>query len=50
MGAGPPYVGDGTTAPTKQIAIAMGGGANAALGAFDSLLRTPVLPPLGASG
>jgi alkyl hydroperoxide reductase subunit F len=35
--------GDATTAPTKQIVIAMGDGANAALGAFDSLLRTPVL-------
>jgi alkyl hydroperoxide reductase subunit F len=34
--------GDATTVPTKQIVIAMGDGANAALGAFDSLLRTPV--------
>jgi alkyl hydroperoxide reductase subunit F len=36
--------GDATTVPTKQIVIAMGDGANAALGAFDSLIRTP-LPP-----
>ena len=36
--------GDATTVPTKQIVIAMGDGANAALGAFDSLIRTPVLP------
>jgi alkyl hydroperoxide reductase subunit F len=35
--------GDATTVPTKQIVIAMGDGANAALGAFDSLLRAPVL-------
>ncbi|WP_257296463.1 alkyl hydroperoxide reductase subunit F [Endozoicomonas sp. YOMI1] len=33
--------GDVTTAPYKQIIIAMGGGANAALGAFDYLIRTP---------
>ena len=38
--------GDATTVPTKQIVIAMGDGANAALGAFDSLLRTPVLPDM----
>ncbi len=38
--------GDATTVPTKQIVIAMGDGANAALGAFDSLLRAPVLPQL----
>jgi alkyl hydroperoxide reductase subunit AhpF len=30
--------------PAKQIVIAMGDGANAALGAFDSLLRAPVHP------
>ena len=33
--------GDVTTAPYKQIIIAMGDGANAALGAFDYLLRAP---------
>jgi alkyl hydroperoxide reductase subunit F len=38
--------GDATTVPTKQIVIAMGDGANAALGAFDSLIRTPVPPGL----
>ena len=31
--------GDVTTAPYKQIIIAMGDGANAALGAFDYLIR-----------
>ena len=31
--------GDVTTAPYKQIIIAMGGGANASLGAFDYLIR-----------
>jgi alkyl hydroperoxide reductase subunit F len=42
--------GDATTVPTKQIVIAMGDGANAALGAFDALLRAPVPPALeGAS-
>ena len=34
--------GDVTTAPYKQIIIAMGGGANAALGAFDYLIRNPL--------
>ncbi|OED44716.1 alkyl hydroperoxide reductase subunit F [Endozoicomonas sp. (ex Bugula neritina AB1)] len=34
--------GDVTTAPYKQIIIAMGSGANAALGAFDYLIRSPV--------
>ena len=34
--------GDVTTAPYKQIIIAMGSGANAALGAFDYLIRTPL--------
>ncbi len=34
--------GDATTAPYKQIIIAMGSGANAALGAFDYLIRTDV--------
>lgn len=33
--------GDVTTAPFKQIIIAMGSGATAALGAFDYLIRTP---------
>ncbi|MCL6270624.1 alkyl hydroperoxide reductase subunit F [Sansalvadorimonas sp. 2012CJ34-2] len=33
--------GDVTTAPYKQIIIAMGSGANAALGAFDYLIRLP---------
>ncbi len=33
--------GDVTTAPYKQIIIAMGSGANSALGAFDYLIRTP---------
>jgi len=36
--------GDATTVPTKQIVIAMGDGANAALGAFDNLIRTPISP------
>lgn len=31
--------GDATTAPYKQIVIAMGSGANASLGAFDYLIR-----------
>lgn len=34
--------GDVTTAPFKQIIIAMGSGANASLGAFDYLIRSPV--------
>jgi alkyl hydroperoxide reductase subunit F len=34
--------GDATTAPYKQIIIAMGEGAKAALGAFDHLIRTPL--------
>ena len=33
--------GDATSAPFKQIVIALGSGANAALGAFDYLIRTP---------
>ena len=33
--------GDVTTVPYKQIIIAMGNGANASLGAFDYLIRTP---------
>jgi len=35
--------GDVTTAHFKQIIIAMGSGASAALGAFDYLMRTPVV-------
>ncbi|MFQ3185345.1 MAG: alkyl hydroperoxide reductase subunit F, partial [Marinomonas primoryensis] len=31
--------GDVTTTPYKQIIISMGGGATAALGAFDYLIR-----------
>jgi NADH-dependent peroxiredoxin subunit F len=34
--------GDCTTVPYKQIVIAMGDGAKAALGAFDHLIRTPL--------
>ncbi len=34
--------GDVTNSPFKQIIIAMGSGATAALGAFDYLIRTPV--------
>jgi len=34
--------GDATTVPYKQIIIAMGAGATAALGAFDHLIRSPV--------
>jgi alkyl hydroperoxide reductase subunit F len=34
--------GDATTAPYKQIIVAMGEGAKAALAAFDHLIRTPV--------
>jgi alkyl hydroperoxide reductase subunit F len=34
--------GDVTTVPFKQIVIAVGEGAKAALGAFDHLMRTPV--------
>jgi alkyl hydroperoxide reductase subunit F len=35
--------GDCTTTPYKQIVIAAGDGAKAALSAFDHLIRTPVL-------
>ena len=35
--------GDATTVPYKQIIIAMGSGATAALGAFDYLIRTPIM-------
>ena len=34
--------GDVTDSPYKQIIIAMGGGATAALSAFDYLIRTPI--------
>ncbi|TXG78275.1 MAG: alkyl hydroperoxide reductase subunit F, partial [Rhodocyclaceae bacterium] len=34
--------GDVTTVPFKQIVIAVGEGAKAALGAFDHLIRSPV--------
>jgi alkyl hydroperoxide reductase subunit F len=34
--------GDVTTVPYKQIVIAAGDGAKAALSAFDYLIRTPV--------
>jgi len=33
--------GDATTVPYKQIVIAVGEGAKAALGAFDHLIRLP---------
>jgi alkyl hydroperoxide reductase subunit F len=36
--------GDVTTVPFKQIVIAAGDGAKAALGAFDHLIRTPATP------
>lgn len=36
--------GDVTTVPYKQIVIALGDGAKAALGAFDHLIRVPVAP------
>jgi len=38
--------GDATTVPFKQIIIATGDGAKAALGAFDHLIRTPAQVPL----
>jgi len=34
--------GDATTVPYKQIVIAAGDGAKAALSAFDHLIRTPL--------
>jgi len=40
--------GDATTVPYKQIIIATGDGAKAALGAFDHLIRTSVPQPLAA--
>ena len=39
--AGVYAAGDVTDSPFKQIIIAMGSGATAALGAFDYLIRTP---------
>ena len=39
--AGVYAAGDVTDTPYKQIIIAMGSGATAALGAFDYLIRTP---------
>ena len=40
--------GDATTVPFKQIVIAAGDGAKAALSAFDHLIRTPVVAPVAA--
>jgi len=40
--------GDCTTVPYKQIVIAAGEGAKAALSAFDHLIRTPVAAPVAA--
>ena len=42
--------GDATTVPYKQIVIASGEGAKAALSAFDYLIRTPAPNPATASG
>jgi alkyl hydroperoxide reductase subunit F len=41
--AGVYAAGDVTTVPFKQIVIAVGDGAKAALGAFDHLMRSPTL-------
>ena len=41
--------GDVSTVPFKQIVIAAGDGAKAALGAFDHLMRTPVAQPATAA-
>lgn len=41
--------GDVTTAPFKQIVIAMGDGSRAALGAFDHLIRLPATVPAPAA-
>ncbi|MGI9155012.1 MAG: alkyl hydroperoxide reductase subunit F [Rubrivivax sp.] len=38
--------GDVTTVPFKQIVIAVGDGAKAALGAFDHLMRSPAVQPV----
>ncbi|MEY3669777.1 MAG: hypothetical protein RL258_1172 [Pseudomonadota bacterium] len=40
--------GDATTVPYKQIVIAAGDGAKAALGAFDYLIRTPLAASVSA--
>ena len=41
--------GDATTVPFKQIVIAAGDGAKAALGAFDHLMRSaPIKAPAAA--
>jgi alkyl hydroperoxide reductase subunit F len=40
--------GDCTTVPFKQIVIAAGAGATAALSAFDHLIRTPALEAVAA--
>ena len=40
--------GDVTTVPFKQIIIATGDGAKAALGAFDHLIRSAVPEPVAA--
>jgi alkyl hydroperoxide reductase subunit F len=41
--------GDATTVPYKQIVIAMGEGSKAALGAFDYLMRLPVVERTAAA-
>jgi alkyl hydroperoxide reductase subunit F len=41
--------GDATTTPFKQIIIAAGEGAKAALGAFDDLMRRSLNPEMQAS-
>jgi alkyl hydroperoxide reductase subunit F len=41
--------GDVTTTPFKQIVIAAGDGAKAALSAFDHLIRSPVVAPVVVS-
>jgi alkyl hydroperoxide reductase subunit F len=41
--------GDVTTVPFKQIIIAAGDGARAALGAFDHLVRLPAVAPVAAT-
>ncbi len=41
--------GDATTAPYKQIVIAMGDGAKASLSAFDYLIRNPVAEDASAA-
>jgi alkyl hydroperoxide reductase subunit F len=35
--------GDCTTVPYKQIVVAMGEGSKAALGAFEHMMRTPLV-------